>query len=335
MTHVAARTSIRSPNALPSSLFALVLGLAGLGNAWRAARTVWPVPHVIGELFELLAAIVFVTLLAGYLPRLLRARSAERAELHHPLQASYVALVPVSTLLMALAALPYQRTLALALFTLGALGALGYGVYRYGSLWLEDRADEQTTSALYLPTVAASFVTANAAGALGHVEIGWLFFGVGTFTWLALESVILQRLLTRTLPPALRPSLGIHLAPPVVGAAAYLSLTDGRPDVFVQAMVGYGIFVALTLLRLAPWLNVTGFAASYWSYTFGATALAYSLIRLHHAGLAGVYGPLAVLALIAANVVVVGCALLTVRLWWQGRLVPNAAPPTGTLSEST
>ena len=54
------------------------------------------------------------------------------------------------------------------------------------------------------------------------------------------------------LPAPLRPTLGIQLAPPVVGGVAYLSVTTGTPDLLAYAMLGYGVLQALLLLRLLP-----------------------------------------------------------------------------------
>ena len=94
-----------------------------------------------------------------------------------------------------------------------------------------------------------------AASTFGDREWGALFFGIGLFSWLALESIIMQRLyLLEALPKPLRPTLGIQLAPPAVGCVAYLSLTSGQPDIFAQMLFGYGLMQALILLRLLPWL---------------------------------------------------------------------------------
>lgn len=114
---------------------------------------------------------------------------------------------------------------------------------------------EIITPILYLSTVAGSFVSAIVASTLGYREWVQLFFGGGLFSWLALESMIMQRLyLLEALPKPLRPTLGIQLAPPAVGCVAYLSLTSGQPDAFAQFLFGYGLFQALILLRLLPWL---------------------------------------------------------------------------------
>ncbi|WP_410477641.1 SLAC1 family transporter [Nostoc sphaeroides] len=75
-----------------------------------------------------------------------------------------------------------------------------------------------------LPTVAGGFVSAIVS-ALGYREWGALFFGVGMFSWLALESIIIYRLyLFEELPKPLRPTLGIQLAPPVVAIELQLNI---------------------------------------------------------------------------------------------------------------
>lgn len=101
---------------------------------------------------------------------------------------------------------------------------------------------------LYLPTVAGSFVSATVGAALGLADWGQLAFGAGLFSWLAMESVLLHRLLTGTeKPDALRPTLGIQLAPAPVGAVAYLSAGGGAPDLLAHALIGYGLLQVLVL----------------------------------------------------------------------------------------
>jgi tellurite resistance protein len=93
----------------------------------------------------------------------------------------------------------------------------------------------ETTSSGFKPPIvpagffgivlAGGFVTAGVSAALGYPDWGQRAFGVALFSWFAIESVLLHRLHTvETLPIALRPTLGIQLAPPVVGAVAYLAI---------------------------------------------------------------------------------------------------------------
>ena len=85
---------------------------------------------------------------------------------------------------------------------------------------------------------------------------GILFFGGGFISWIVLESLIIHRLMMLPeLAPALRTTLGIHLAPPAVGCVAYLSVTGGPPDMIAQMLFGYALFQAAIMIRLIPWLR--------------------------------------------------------------------------------
>jgi tellurite resistance protein len=315
--------AFRTP--VPASFFSMILGLVGLGSCWRVTTKIWHLPAWIGEVIMLIAVAVWLVLLLLYVNTWLWAREEALAEFEHPILCCFTGLVPVSTVLVALAIAPYSRAIAVALFTVGAIGQLSFGVYRSGQLWMGGRQSETTTPVLYLPTVAGGFISATVASALGYREWGVLFFGMGIFSWLALESIILQRLYRLdALPKPLRPTLGIQLAPPVVGCVAYLSITSGQPDTFAQILFGYGLLQALILLRLMPWLFQQPFAASYWAFTFGIAALALSALRFVERGMTGAMEGLAVLLFIGANIVIGSIALGTIRLsqiWRVSKLI--------------
>ncbi len=298
---------------LPAALFGMVLGLAGLGSAWRFAHLAWALPAIIGELIMLAAAVVWLTLTILYATKWFVARDAALAELSHPVQCCFVGLVGVATMLVAGGAEPYSHRTALLLYVAGASFTIIFAVWRTGGLWLGGRNVDQTTSVLYLPSVAGSFVAATVGGALGLADIGTLFFGMGLFGWLAIESVLLHRLLTAPeLAPMLRPTLGIQLAPPVVGAVALIAVAPQASPLVTHAMIGYGILQALVLLRLLPWILKEPFKPSYWAFTFGATALAIAPIRLVILGDRGVIHDIAPFLFGFANLVVLAVAIGTI-----------------------
>ena len=77
-----------------------------------------------------------------------------------------------------------------------------------------------------------------------------LFFGAGMFSWLSLEPAILQRLRNlEPVAPAVRPAIGIQLAPAFVGCSTYLTLNGGEVDLLVKLFVGYGVLQLLFLIR--------------------------------------------------------------------------------------
>ncbi|WP_245489225.1 dicarboxylate transporter/tellurite-resistance protein TehA [Rhizobium ruizarguesonis] len=257
-----------------ASYFGSVLGISGLATNWRLAAGLWQFPPLIGELVYLCAGCIWAVLTILYAAKWTFARSEASAELSNPVQSCFVGLLGVSPILVALGVLPYSHWLAGALFATGALFTLSFAIWLTGSLWQGDREPISTTAALYLPAGAGSFVTAIASGAFGHLDWSQLAFGAGFFSWLAIESVVLHRLLTnKELPPLLRPILGIQLAPPAVGCLACLSATEGHPDPLSHALFGYGVLQLLILVRLMPWIRRESFDLSYWGITFGLTAL--------------------------------------------------------------
>lgn len=143
---------------------------------------------------------------------------------------------------------------------------------------------EATTPGLYLPTVANNFISAMACGALGFSDAGLVFLGAGVFSWLSLEPAILQRLRSAgELPTPLRTSLGIQLAPALVACSAWLSVNGGEADTFAKLLFGYGLLQLLFMLRLMPWYLRQPFNASFWSFSFGISALATTGLHLGQA----------------------------------------------------
>ncbi len=312
---------------VPAAFFGMVLGLGGLGFSWRAAQAVWPVPAAIGEALMAVAALVWAVLVLLYALKWIFAREDALAEAMHPIQCCFIGLAGVATMVIAGGALPYSRPAAEILFGLGAAFTAGFAVWRTGLLWQGNRDHAATTPVLYLPTVAGGFVMAIVVSALGYPDWGQLAFGVALFSWLAIESVLLHRLYTQpTKIPALRPTLGIQLAPPAVGAVAYLAVNGGAPDLVVHAMIGYALLQAVLLLRLLPWILEQPFGASYWAFTFGATALATAPLRLIAHGETGPVAMLAPYIFAGANVTVGVIAVGTLYLLARGRLLPKPAP---------
>lgn len=313
---------------VPASFFGMVLGLAGLGGAWRAAHLAWGLPALVGELIMLAAALVWLVVATLYGLKWLIAREAALTEAAHPVQCCFIGLGGVATMLVAGGTIPYTHGLALALYIAGAAFTAGFAVWRTGGLWMGERDPGHTTPVLYLPTVAGSFVAATVGAALGFTDAGQFFFGAGFFGWLAIESVLLHRLLTAPgMANALRPTLGIQLAPPVVGAVSLIAVAPQAPLVLAHGMIGYGILQALILLRLLPWILREPLAPSYWAFTFGVTALATAPIRLLLLGDDGAVRYLAPVLFVFANLVVTIVAAVTLYRFWEHRGVGPAAKP--------
>lgn len=307
---------------LPASFFGIVLGLSGMGQAWRVAVPLWGMPYWIGESLLLLAALVWLALLIFYVIQALRNPMVVRSEFQHPVQGSTPALLAIATLLIALAALPYSRSLAYILTAAGICWHLAFSLWHTGTMWKGGRDALDTAPTLYLPTVAGNFTSAAALGCLGHADWGWLFLGAGVFSWLALESLVIQRLLhPQAVPPQQRALLGIQFAPPVVCAMAWLILSPGSTDHWLLMLWGYGLFQLLLGMRLGSWLGAQPFSPAYWAYTFGIASATVTGLKLALAGI-GAAKILAIPVFIGANFFIGYLAVRTGYLLLTRQLLP-------------
>jgi tellurite resistance protein len=308
---------------IPASFFGMILGLAGMGQAWRSASTFWGTPPWIAEAILLLASLIWATLLVRFVAQtVFHPREALR-EAQHPVLGGTPVLLAIATLLIALAALPYSRALTGVLATFGIGGHLGFSLWQTGAIWRGGRSDLDTLPTVYLPTVAGNFTSGGVLGALGHSDWGWLFLGAGLFSWLALESLMIRRVLIEMpLPATQRPLLGIQFAPPVVCAMAGLLLVPDSHDYWLLMLLGYGLFQLVLGMRLFRWLGEGGFSMSYWSYTFGVAATTICCLKLALNGV-GAARALSLPVFVLANLFVGYLSVRTARLWFAGRLLPQ------------
>ncbi|MCE9898131.1 dicarboxylate transporter/tellurite-resistance protein TehA [Raoultella terrigena] len=307
---------------LPAGYFGMVLGIIGMGFAWRYASTIWPVSRRVGDGLVVLAATIWALLAIAFITRAIRFPWSVRQEMRHPVAGSFVSLFPATTMLVSIGFVPWCRPLSLGLFIIGVALQLAYSAWQSAGLWRGNHPSDATTPGLYLPTVANNFISAMACGALGFNDAGLVFLGAGIFSWLSLEPVILQRLRSDgELPAALRTSLGIQLAPALVACSAWLSVNGGEADTFAKLLFGYGLLQLLFMLRLTPWYLQQPFNASFWSFSFGISALATTGLHLGHSQPNGFFHFLAIPLFVFTNLIIGLLLIRTFLLLVRGKLL--------------
>jgi tellurite resistance protein len=315
--------------AMPASFFGIPVGILGLAGAWHVGVRIWNLPPLLADAITVFGALVWLVLLVLYARKWYWDRAAAQQEARDPVQSSFVSLGLISTMLVSIGALQVSRSAGMALFAVVLAVQLALGLWLLGRIWQGGHGADFVTPALYLPAVGQNFVAANVAAAFEWPQIAAWLFGCGALSWLATESVVLARAATREPMPALsRPAIGVQLAPPVVGGLAYLSLTAGRPDLAAHMLFGYGLFQAALLLRLWPWIRLPSFSPTYWSISFGVTALPTMAMRMVERGDSGPMTWAAPILFTGANLVIVYLLVSTLRLLVKGRLfLPAAAAP--------
>lgn len=314
---------------IAASLFGIPVGILGLAGAWNVGVRTWNLSPLLANGIGIFGALIWLVLLVLYVHKWYWYRAEALQEFRDPVQSSFVSLGLISTMLVSIDALQVSRSAGMALFGVSVAAQLVLGVWLIGRVWQGGQGADFVTPALYLPAVGQSFVAANGAAAVGWPQIGAWLFGCGVLSWLAIESVVLARAATREpMPVGLRTAMGVQLAPPVVGGLAYLSLTTGTPDLAAHMLFGYGLYQAALLLRLSAWIRQPSFSASYWSISFGVTALPTMAMRMVERGDSGPMTWAAPILFIGANLVIAYLVACSLRLLVQGRLLQSSPAPT-------
>jgi tellurite resistance protein len=313
---------------LPASFFALTLGLAETGNAWRFAHNLWALPPLAGEILQALAVLSFLLFLALYAHKWLVHRAAAVAETRDPVQSAFLALIPESLILVALALQPYWLTGARPLFWAGSAVNVAYGAWRLAAHWSARRDAAQIVPPLFLPYTASVLINALAAGVFGYIDYGWMLFGAGAISWLILDSAITHQLMTGGLADKTRNFMGIYSAPPVVALVAYQVLAGADASAAVTyALAGYALFVFAGLALASPWLAQQDFAPGYWAYTFGVATLGQGLMLMVEQRQSRLLETLAGAVFAATLLLVLYVAWGSLRLLARGSYLPTAPQP--------
>ena len=255
----------------PVSRFGIILGLFGLGKIWKLSNVFFS--ELIGEIITLFTLLVWAIFMIFFILKWITRYEEAMVELKHPIKNNYIGLPAVTMMLMAMVLYSYSQVVAHFLFILGMVVQSLYGVFFTEQIWKNSSQFNFITPSLYIPTVAGNFVTAMVSGFFHYTTLGYLFLGIGFFSWLSLESIIMNRLKKDKLPLEFKPTMGILMAPPAIACAAYLSLNDGEINHFVVFLLGYALFQFLVFLKILRSILKNEFDLSFWAFSFGLTTL--------------------------------------------------------------
>ena len=302
---------------LPTGYFGIPLGLAALSLAWLHLENHFPVARTISDVIGIIASAIWILFILMYAYKLRYYSDEVRSEYHCPVRFSFIALIPITTMLIGDITYRWTPWLAEVMIWLGTIGQLLFSSLRISELWQGVVFEQKSTRPpFYLPAVAANFTSASSLALLGYHDLGYLFFGAGLIAWIIFEPVLLQHLRISSLVPPFRATMGIILAPAFVGAAAYLSLNKGEIDTFVKILWGYGFLQLFFLLRLLPWIMEKGLNIGLWGFSFGLASMANSSIAFFHGD---VLQGISIFAFVFSNLMIGLLVLMTIYKLAKGQ----------------
>ncbi|MBF0323677.1 MAG: SLAC1 anion channel family protein [Alphaproteobacteria bacterium] len=294
---------------VPVTIFASVMGLAGLGLAWRKANALLGFPAMVSDGVLVLAALAFLASATTYGLKVLRHFPAVVGEFDHPIRSAFFSTIPISMMLMAAALHPHGPAVSFWLWAAGALLQLALTI-RLIVRWMVHKQDITHVNPAWFIPIVGNIIVPTLGVSLGQIEISWFFLSIGMVFWLPLMTIILYRLIFHdALPPRLAPTLFILLPPLAVGYLAYVGLV-GTVDPFAQVLVNGALFVTLVLLAKTRRFVSLPFALSWWAFTFPLDAVAMAAIQHGRFAPDGMW-PTVGLAMLALASLVVG--IVTVR----------------------
>ncbi|MES2183843.1 MAG: SLAC1 anion channel family protein [Pseudomonadota bacterium] len=301
-------TSVRK---LPVSLFASVMGLAGLALAWRLAHHSLGAPALVGEAIGAFAVAVFLLVSAAYLTKLAKHPEAVHAEFLHPVAGNFFGTIVIAILLLSAVVEPYSAVAAHAVWTVGVLATFALCFVVFSRLLKGQVDTAHAVPAWLIPGVA----TLDIAVTGGHMPMAWaaeanlLACAIGAVLALLLLAMIVSRLVHRDpLAPGMAPSLMILMAPFPVGFLAYCNVVGGV-DRFAALLFYFGLFMFAVLAPKVFRRGVT-FSPAWWAIGFPMAALANAALKYAEFR---ANGPLWVLAIVLLGALSLALAVLTVR----------------------
>jgi tellurite resistance protein len=256
-----------SPN-----VFGTSFGVCGLAQAWSTAHAVSGVPRWPADTLWIAAAGIWLATLIWYATNVLRAGRV-RADVHDPVFAPFTALIVIVPMLLGIALGGHARAAGEIVFLIALVLTVAAGSWFSGQWIIADLQLAQWHPGYLLPTVAGGLIAAGGSAVFGHRTLAMVMFGYGAISWLVLGSIILVRLFTApALPIALRPTIAIEMAPPVVAGNAWFLLNGGRIDAVAAGLAGYAALMALVQLRLIPLYRQVPFGPGWWAYSFSYAA---------------------------------------------------------------
>lgn len=307
----------------PPAIFPPVMGLFGLGLAWRDGAGAFGLGAGISDAILGAVTLLYLFCLLAYAGKVVRRVSVVTEDMSVLPGRAGLAAMTLSALLLAAVLLAYSAAAARAVLWLGLAlqaGLAGLALRRL----VTAPAEQRSVTPVWHLSFAGALVAPLAAQPLGYhalsVAIFWAMLALALVIWAA-SAAQLRR---ARVPAPLRPLLVLHIVPAALATTVAagldmpgVALAFGALSVAMAAAMGLG----------ARWLTASGFSPLWGAIAFPLAAFADACFALERIGMGAGWRIGGGLALIAATLIVPVIAGKVLQQWAKGQLGPrtNAA----------
>lgn len=306
----------------PPALFPPVLGLFGLGLAWRRAGELFGFGPALSDMILGAVTGLFAYAFAAYLAKVFRRPGALADDLRTLPGRAGLAAMSLSLALTSAALSTLVPGLALLLLWAALAWHVGLASSVIVTL-VRGPAEQRAVTPVWHLNFVGFIVTAMAATMQGQAGLATILFAgtvpVALFIWGASLWQALRRGLP---PPPLRPVMAIHLAPAALFGSVALGL--GMTGL-AQGSAGLALAILAVMLWRARWMTEAGFSPFWGAFTFPAAATAGLVTGVAQATGSQLMAALGALLLVLATGLVGFVAYRVLKLWPSGQLATRTA----------
>jgi tellurite resistance protein len=259
---------------MPISLFATVMGLAGLTIATQKAEHIWGWGHDISTTFLALSVLVYAFLVVAYGIKWLKHPHAVVHEFNHPIRLSFFPATSIGLILLSIALIPFSADVAVIMWAIGSGVQLIFTLVILSNWIHHDKYQIGHSNPAWFIPIVGNILVPVAGVELGYTEVSWFFYSIGLMMWLPLLAVLLNRFFFHPMMPGkLLPTLFILIAPPAVGFISWVKLHGGTIDDVARILYYFALFITLLMIAQAKYFSKVQFALPWWAYSFPVAAI--------------------------------------------------------------
>jgi len=265
----------------PIMMYAIVMGISGLTIAYQKAVEFLGFPHIIGNTLMYVALGLFAIISLIYIIKLFTYPKAVANEWKHPVRINFFSAISISMLMLAIITTKSFPMLHKIFWYGGTLMHFYMTLYTI-SFWINKNQEiNHSNPAWFIPIVGNVLVPVGGIG-LASKSVLMYFFAVGTFFWIILLAIILNRIIFHhQMAQKFMPTLFILIAPPAVAFIAYFKLTH-QIDFFAQFLYALAIFFTFMVAFMFKQFLGLKYFISWWAFIFPLAAMSIAAMIVSH-----------------------------------------------------
>ena len=275
MTSIASPETPASPLAyIPPTFFGAVMGVSGLGLAWRQAEKFLDWASLPGDIVLVIGAAMLAMVAPAYIAKCLLYPAMLWRDFDHPVKGPFLAGAPLAIQLQVPGVLPLHPGVAEGLFLCGAGLSLFLTLYIMSRWFLRPQEMAKMNPIWLIPGVGG-FLTALMGPSLGYMELSWFFFSISVVIWILLSAVLMYRLMFGpALPQPLTPTYFVPIVPPALMSIIFPLLVPGEISPFTRVIYYFALLLLLLNITMIRTFLRVRFSMGWWAYSFPLDGIA-------------------------------------------------------------